>query len=240
MRDQTLRSSSMSRSSAFTLIELLIVTAIIAALAAILFPVLASAKGAAKRTSALANVDQLAKATHLYLGDNDDHLPDRFPVVPSWPGYGTILLAIGGGFNTTLGAYVNDPSVWFSSEDRLVDKGYTSFAFNEQLAFDWPMSSIPKPSEAIYLTDRTDVFQASSAHGTVDTYIWWQFTNQFPFREANLPGTINPVLVASQIDPIRYVGNTAVYMFLDGHAASMNFNQTWGDATHNLHLATKS
>ncbi|MCZ7579378.1 MAG: prepilin-type N-terminal cleavage/methylation domain-containing protein [Fimbriimonadaceae bacterium] len=40
----------MSRKSAFTLIELLVVIAIIAILAAILFPVFAQAKVAAKKT----------------------------------------------------------------------------------------------------------------------------------------------------------------------------------------------
>ena len=45
---------------AFTLIELLVVIAIIAILAAILFPVFAQAKVAAKKTVDLSNVKQLA------------------------------------------------------------------------------------------------------------------------------------------------------------------------------------
>src|SRR5689334_9973156 len=59
---------------AFTLIELLVVIAIIAILAAILFPVFAQAKEAAKKTSCLGNVKQIATATFLYAGDNDDTL----------------------------------------------------------------------------------------------------------------------------------------------------------------------
>ena len=57
---------------AFTLIELLVVIAIIAILAAILFPVFAQAKAAAKKTAALSNVKQNATAVLLYLGDSDD------------------------------------------------------------------------------------------------------------------------------------------------------------------------
>ena len=60
---------------AFTLIELLVVIAIIAILAAILFPVFAQAKEAAKRTACLSNMKQLGTTVQLYLGDSDDTFP---------------------------------------------------------------------------------------------------------------------------------------------------------------------
>jgi prepilin-type N-terminal cleavage/methylation domain-containing protein/prepilin-type processing-associated H-X9-DG protein len=64
---------------AFTLIELLVVIAIIAILAAILFPVFAQAKLAAKKTADLSNLKQLGTATKIYLNDYDDTLyPHRF------------------------------------------------------------------------------------------------------------------------------------------------------------------
>ncbi len=57
---------------AFTLIELLVVIAIIAILAAILFPVFAQAKLAAKKTQDLSNMKQLGTSIQIYLADYDD------------------------------------------------------------------------------------------------------------------------------------------------------------------------
>ncbi|MGV3616025.1 MAG: prepilin-type N-terminal cleavage/methylation domain-containing protein [Fimbriimonas sp.] len=63
------------RSQGFTLIELLVVIAIIAILAAILFPVFAQAKTAAKKASDISNLKQLMTAGLIYANDADDYLP---------------------------------------------------------------------------------------------------------------------------------------------------------------------
>lgn len=65
----------MKKRDAFTLIELLVVIAIIAILAAILFPVFAQAKVAAKKIKNLAHVKQHATSVHIYLSDADDVFP---------------------------------------------------------------------------------------------------------------------------------------------------------------------
>ncbi len=59
----------------FTLIELLVVIAIIAILAAILFPVFAQAKAAAKKTTCLSQTKQISLGTLMYCGDYDDYEP---------------------------------------------------------------------------------------------------------------------------------------------------------------------
>lgn len=64
-----------ARRHAFTLIELLVVIAIIAILAAILFPVFAQAKAAAKRTACISNSNQVGKAMLMYGNENDDRVP---------------------------------------------------------------------------------------------------------------------------------------------------------------------
>jgi prepilin-type N-terminal cleavage/methylation domain-containing protein len=61
-----------SRKAAFTLIELLVVIAIIAILAAILFPVFAQAKMAAKKTASISNLKQIGLSWLMYGGDYDD------------------------------------------------------------------------------------------------------------------------------------------------------------------------
>ncbi len=60
------------KQKAFTLIELLVVIAIIAILAAILFPVFAQAKAAAKKTQSTSNLKQIGLAWSLYSTDYDD------------------------------------------------------------------------------------------------------------------------------------------------------------------------
>src|SRR5260370_22726870 len=72
------------RPTGFTLIELLVVIAIIAVLAGILFPVLARARGSARKTTAISNLRQIGTALHMYTPDYHEHLPNRMPVCPRY------------------------------------------------------------------------------------------------------------------------------------------------------------
>lgn len=87
---------------AFTLIELLVVIAIIAILAAILFPVFAQAKEAAKKTTCLDNSKQIGLASALYENDYDDVIP------------------LGGYQNFV----ANTPTTWMFLVDPYVKSGY--------------------------------------------------------------------------------------------------------------------
>lgn len=64
--------SRLSIRRGFTLIELLVVIAIIAILAAILFPVFARAREAARQSSCLSNLKQMGNAVMMYMQDYDE------------------------------------------------------------------------------------------------------------------------------------------------------------------------
>lgn len=81
----------------FTLIELLVVIAIIAILAAILFPVFAKAREAARKTQCTSNAKQLATAMTMYRTDYDG------------------LFALGGWYSAGAGADVASGRDWQNS-----------------------------------------------------------------------------------------------------------------------------
>jgi prepilin-type N-terminal cleavage/methylation domain-containing protein/prepilin-type processing-associated H-X9-DG protein len=61
--------------SGFTLMELLVVTALVSILSAVLYPAFALARDAARRSTCLSNLRQLAVAHQAYSQDYDDTLP---------------------------------------------------------------------------------------------------------------------------------------------------------------------
>src|ERR1041385_280950 len=69
-------SARRTRRQGFTLIELLVVIAIIAILAAILFPVFAQARAAARKSVGISNLKQLGLGTMMYVQDYDEVFPN--------------------------------------------------------------------------------------------------------------------------------------------------------------------
>ncbi len=66
------------KNKAFTLVELLVVVAIIALLVSILLPALGEAREQAKKVVCLSNSHQWAIGTQVYCNDNKDNFPARF------------------------------------------------------------------------------------------------------------------------------------------------------------------
>jgi prepilin-type N-terminal cleavage/methylation domain-containing protein len=125
------------RPSAFTLIELLVVIAIIAILAAILFPVFAQAKQAAKKTVAISDMKQGVLASLMYLNDSDDSymLSDSGSINgPGW-GFGppdTVPYQVMQPYMKNENISVDPMDPWQSLVERVNDQckymGCTSFA----------------------------------------------------------------------------------------------------------------
>jgi len=123
----------------FTLIELLVVIAIIAILAALLFPVFARAKNAAKDAVTISNLKQLGAAMALYTADCDDVLPQSTEgnggtgQEGGWMFYTTFGGDDAGRFDPSRGGlypYVKSAEVFKSPLDGDANQSRLSFAFN--------------------------------------------------------------------------------------------------------------
>ena len=112
---------------AFTLIELLVVIAIIAILAAILFPVFAQAKNAAKQSTDLSNNKQMGLGFIMYSADYDDTLPSAY----FHRAYNPALGGTASGYvhwSAKIFPYVKNWGIFVSPGDRLRGHAPTCFA----------------------------------------------------------------------------------------------------------------
>ncbi len=111
-----------SRRPAFTLVELLVVLAVVSALAALILPVLASGREAARRAACSSNLRQLYGAMSMYCADHSGALPlyqnvlgARFSLEESTPAQ--LVPEDGLGLVSVLGPYIRNSSVWFCPSD---------------------------------------------------------------------------------------------------------------------------
>ncbi len=226
--------------SGFTLIELLVVIAIIAILAAILFPVFAQAKLAAKKTVGLSDCKQIALADLMYENDYDDF------VVPGWtpadPGSIELPYENNPGQPSYINTYDHLLMPYIKSQGLWVDPGgaslpisatipaYKNIAMNDDVAIDLsgfayfpntPVngSSEQAPSNLILQGNGTaqPYNQSSNFSGIMDSavsacYAW----------EDEAAGTP----ISTYDEPYRLYNETANYSMADGHAKALHPSQT--------------
>ncbi len=127
-----MRKSPRSSTSAFTLIELLTVIAIIGILAAIIIPTVGAVREKAQRAVDGNNLREIVKAAQIYAGDNQDKMPDPQSIpnniltTPNlawkWPG----ILAK----NNIL----TDSTFYFAKNDPVFSGTYPTFIINPSAA----------------------------------------------------------------------------------------------------------
>jgi prepilin-type N-terminal cleavage/methylation domain-containing protein len=228
--------------SGFTLIELLVVIAIIAILAAILFPVFAQAKMAAKKTTMISNMKQNLTATMLYMGDYDDYYPLKAMI-----GYDPAEMAIT--WDKTIQPYMKNYNLLTSSEDTrpkyntpygktrrsigVVSNLFRGVSVSPSLG--WcggqcmpPVSStfVPDPAGTIAMGLKP---QPANPDPTIWTKTEWQEGMAiYVTRRSNMPSS-DPRAPYGEILSV-YAGGT-VWGYADGHAKYLKVNGFAGDGT---------
>jgi prepilin-type N-terminal cleavage/methylation domain-containing protein/prepilin-type processing-associated H-X9-DG protein len=208
-----------SRSRGFTLIELLVVIAIIAILAAILFPVFAKAREAARKAACISNLKQIGTALMLYAEDYDETMvsapfantPNGLWGTPTWNQYGWGYALV------TLDPYIKNVNVFAcpSATKNLIGTnpqynmsyGYNEYIYDQGRGF----SSLAALSNNQYGVASIAVVADSSVGGIFND---WDATNT---GSATYPTNFMSRLLLSNayIQP-RHDGTNIIYA--DGHA----------------------
>lgn len=219
----------------FTLIELLVVIAIIAILAAILFPVFASAKVAAKKAGAISDIKQLILASKLYQDSYDDFFAPKLRIgydVSRGGDDPTVAMS----FDKLIQPYTKNYQVFVSSMDPrtkyetpygsarrsygVASNVYRAVQVNPQ--FGWGAgpwkgaiseSAIPQTADTIAIGEkRQPSVTTPNFWSHQDWYVGVQMNNS---RRDDLP----PGDAAAPYGEIAYrYSEGAVWAFVDGHA----------------------
>lgn len=171
----------MKRRSAFTLIELLVVIAIIAILAAILFPVFAQAREAARKASCLSNLKQIALGLSMYKTDYDETYPAS-GMLPqggvngprSSPCGDNLIRLMGGGFEYFINPYVKNHQVFLCPSDtgqNLWSRNSTGLPWSQAEFWGKPTSYMYRHSFDRANGTRPDINCTQGEGGITDTNI---------------------------------------------------------------------
>lgn len=199
----------------FTLIEMLVVIAIIAVIAALLFPVFAQAREKGRQSACLSNTHQLSLAVYAYCQDSDERLPPAAQrgsnnIIVLWP--------------DMIAPYVHNDKVRLCPSDAKAAKnsyGVNELAFRDETDpdnLDVPLNilaSFKAPTQTIMLgdigtgndlkTDRPDAYKMMP-----------------PDQPLQDPADARP--------SARHQG-FANLAFMDGHSKSMRLEQFYSGQT---------
>jgi prepilin-type N-terminal cleavage/methylation domain-containing protein/prepilin-type processing-associated H-X9-DG protein len=228
----------------FTLVELLTVTAVISILASIIGVALGNAKGAAKTSTCLFNLRQMAIGVNTYLQDYDDTYPQTKvhgslqPAVDDAngslenPDRGSLLNALGSE-TTGIADCPSDPDPDDVTCSMLpgARPGVNSYSVNAYFIFGLNQGQIANGvASTILAAERRNSYASNGAPPNCDvSYHPW-------FNTSNPEAPQNDMdAVAGALDTQRHAGGSN-YMFADGHAGWNVWAQTYAQNRVNLHL----
>ncbi|MDR3709835.1 MAG: DUF1559 domain-containing protein [Capsulimonadaceae bacterium] len=170
----------------FTLIELLVVIAIIAILAAILFPVFATAREKARQSSCASNEKQLGLAFNQYTQDYDE-------MVPLGSRYNSGNAAYGQGWAGQLYPYVKSFALFTCPDDQTTGSFVSvSYAYNINLARPVSLAGVGAAISSFAAPAKTVCLYEVTGTNGYDTTANIKVTN-----EAGGPVIINPTIEVS-------------------------------------------
>jgi len=226
-----------SQNRAFTLIELLVVIAIIAILAAILFPVFAKAKMAAKQITCISNLKQIGTAFQMYLSDNDDSFPVVYrqdaDAVGDWTGElasgfwapgnnAQVDYAKTHSIRALFNPYVKNDRIWICPSDSSSDPNYkisswyTSYPYRFYMFYTWSGAAGGDQANRTY---KLDNFTAPAQT--------WIFDDAVPYHDMRSQPNIPPGYAGCCWMPDVHINLD----FMDGHAKTMPIDKALSKGT---------
>ena len=224
------------RTGAFTLIELLVVIAIVAILAAILFPVFASAKLAAKKTQDASNMRQLGLGIKLYADQYDGEMPRTNHTAEAQEDCWVSLLRPYLGNTDRIRVCPADPK----GEQRLAEGG-TSYTMNSYVSVPGPgaflnLDALPRPAETMTTFVISDKAGVTWNQDHTHSYGW--FASPGPAVWGRIRNDIQPDRFRQGASAAPYTEGAANYLYADTHVKALPALKIkgWADAFFNFAL----
>lgn len=230
----------MKHRDAFTLIELLVVIAIISLLAAILFPVFATAREKARQTTCTNNLKQIATAMSLYIQDYDENIPPCEQGVSTDPNLTTwdteIKPYVSMGKQTQAGSSGQESTLsgnsapWATCPDDTVRHAVSSGVLTEP-ARSYAMVQQSGPSSNLWRGScgvaMSQIGKPDSTLLVVECHFSQNIVGYYNYTHADCPAEQHQPQTSAAYYPGTHSGGWN-YEFCDGHVKWMNPEQTIG------------